>query len=127
MTTVRWIFETDSGLSKVALASLPTSPVTLTAFTASPPAATAEHRSAPADADGDAVGVGDDEQPASRSAATAAADRAAIGRMRTETSRKKEEGSALILSHVRVSALGRDQQTPHNGTGMHPGVPSIGD
>ena len=76
----------SSGAEKVAVDAVPTSPVTWTALEASPEAARASHRSTAALALGDAEGAGapPPAHPASRSTDATVADKAAIGRRRTE-------------------------------------------
>ena len=74
---------------------LPASPVTVTASETAPEGAAEAHRSAAADSVADGVGSAlgaADEHPASSSADRAAADRAAIGRMRTVNLEMKGKG-----------------------------------
>ncbi len=75
-----------------------------------------------------ALGVGSEsgaaeEHPASSRADSAAADRAAIGRMRTVNLKMTGEGEASILPHL--SSV--QAENSHADTGMESGVPSTGD
>ncbi|UUT35058.1 hypothetical protein [Microbacterium elymi] len=97
-TTLLCRVEIFSGFVKLALASLPTSPVTLTASELSPDATFAVHRSAAAVAVELAFGSGCEEQPTRASAARATADRAMMGRVRTEFLRGFG-GEAPIFAH----------------------------